>query len=80
MSTNVLADIFWMTGSFSHTSSSCSKIYKNTIGVEEQNRLQLILGIVVCSIGVAIFLAPERPQQFASICEKYNTTNACQVW
>ena len=69
-----------MTSSFSYHDSSLFKINQSTIGIEEKNKLQFILGIVICSIGIAIFLAPETPQQFASICQKYNTTNACRVW
>ena len=59
---------------------ACHQIHKSTLPLEEQNRLQFILGIVVCCIGMAIFFAPEKPQEFASICQKYNTANACQVW
>ncbi len=54
--------------------------HQKTLATEERDRFQFILGIVFCCLGLAIFFAPERPQQFASICEKYNTTNACQVW
>ncbi|KGG11666.1 hypothetical protein EV11_0791 [Prochlorococcus sp. SS52] len=48
--------------------------------IEEQNRLQFIMGIVISCIGLAVFFAPEQPHEFASICQKYNTSNACQVW
>ncbi len=50
------------------------------LSLEDRNRLQFILGIVVFCIGIVILFAPERPQQFASICEKYNTVSVCQVW
>ncbi len=30
---------------------------------------------LLCTIVV-----PEKPSQFASICEKYNSSAACQVW
>ncbi len=59
---------------------SSHQIHQSTLRLEEQNRFQFILGIVVCCIGMAIYFAPEKPQQFASICEKYNTANACQIW
>ncbi len=62
------------------TNLSCGKINQSTFSIEERNRLQFILGIVISCVGMAILFAPERPQQFASICEKYNTVNACQVW
>ncbi len=84
MSTNVLSVKNPMTSSFSYPHSSSFIINQSSIGIgigiKEKNKLQLILGIVVCSIGIAIFMAPETPQQFASICQKYNTTHACQVW
>ena len=66
---------FWVSSNVSLT-----KIHQSTISSEERNRLQFILGIVISCVGMAILFAPERPQQFASICEKYNTVNACQVW
>ena len=38
-------------------------------------------GLEGCTLSLcAILFSPEKPQQFASICEKYNTANACQVW
>ncbi len=37
-----------------------------------------------CLVGVFIMytllLAPENPQQQASICERHNSVEACQVW
>ncbi len=60
--------------------SSCGQLNQSTIGLQDQNRLQFILGIVLCFVGVAILFAPEKPQQFASICEKYNSVDACQIW
>ncbi len=56
------------------------EVHHDAGGRDQSNRLQFILGIVVCCMGLAIFFAPEKPQQFASICEKYNTANACQIW
>ncbi len=29
---------------------------------------------------LCIFFVPEKPNNLASICEKYNSTVACQVW
>ncbi len=65
---------------FPFSDFSCNQFHESTLRLEEQNRLQFILGIVVCCLGMAIFFAPETPQDFASICTKYNTDNACQVW
>ncbi len=84
MSTNVLATNFSM-NSFSYSTLpvsdfACNQINQSTLCTEEHNTMQLILGIVVFCIGAAIFIAPEKPQQFASICEKYNTVHACQIW
>ena len=57
-----------------------SNASKSNCDIEERSRLQFIVGIIIWSIGLAVFLAPEKPQQYAFICEKYNTVNACQVW
>ncbi len=57
-----------------------SQVSKKNYDIDEYSRLQFILGMIICFMGLAIFFAPERPQQYASICEKYNTANACQVW
>ena len=29
---------------------------------------------------VSIIVVPEKPSNMASICEKYNSSSACQVW
>ena len=60
--------------------SPCRQAHQRTFSIEERNRLQFIVGIVVSCMGLVIFFAPESPQQYASICEKYNTANACLVW
>ncbi|ABX07962.1 hypothetical protein [Prochlorococcus marinus] len=41
---------------------------------------QSILILVVFLCAFAAFLVPERPHQFASICEKHNSVHACKVW
>ncbi|WP_036892078.1 MULTISPECIES: hypothetical protein [Prochlorococcus] len=84
MSTNVLLNVFLMT-SFSSKNLragqfSCRDFHQSAMEIEEQNRLQFIMGIVISCIGLAVFFAPEQPHEFASICQKYNTSNACQVW
>ena len=84
MSTNVLLNDFSMNSFSSRTCSSsgvpCRQVNQGTLSIEDRNRFQLIIGIVFCVMGLAILFAPEKPQQFESICEKYNTANACQVW
>ncbi|WP_036916325.1 MULTISPECIES: hypothetical protein [unclassified Prochlorococcus] len=84
MSTNVLANDFSMKSYSSQAlqfpNAPCDEIDQSTFGIEEQNRFQFILGIAICFLAMAILFVPERPHEFASICEKYNTTNACQIW
>ncbi len=84
MSTNVLAHDFLMADSTFHIypvdNHSAKKVDQSDFSSDERNCLQFILGIVICSIGITILLAPEQPKQFASICEKYNDVNACYVW
>ncbi len=37
--------------------------------------------LMVCvSLVFAAVLSPERPDQLASICEKHNAVQVCQVW
>ena len=48
--------------------------------IEEGKGWQSILILVLISLSFAVFLAPETPQEIASICEKHNSSNACQVW
>ncbi len=57
-----------------------SQAFQRNSDIEERSRLQFIFGMMICCIGLAVFFAPEKPHQYASICEKYNTVNACQVW
>ncbi len=62
------------------SNASLVELHQITLRAEERNRLQWFLGMVICFVGMIILFTPEKPQQVASICEKYNTTNACQVW
>tara|TARA_B100000579_G_C22705642_1_gene791963 strand:- start:486 stop:674 length:189 start_codon:yes stop_codon:yes gene_type:complete len=36
--------------------------------------------IPLALIATSIFYVPEQPNQLASICEKYNSVTACNVW
>ena len=47
---------------------------------EGSKDLNLVLVISFICIMFAGFFAPEQPSQLASICEKHNSINACQIW
>ncbi len=65
---------------FVSTDDYSSQVSKNNCDIEERSRFQFIVGMMIFCMGLAVFFAPEQPKQYASICEKYNTVNACQVW
>ncbi len=39
-----------------------------------------ILVLMLISFSFIAFVIPEKPQYYASICEKHNSPSACQVW
>ena len=43
-----------------------------------QNFLKPLMGSICLLICIAF--VPERPTHLASICEKYNSADACKVW
>ena len=47
-----------------------------------QNKSQNFVKLLLASISFLLCIAfvPEKPTNLASICEKYNSTVACQVW
>ena len=45
---------------------------------ENDRSLKLLMPFLI--IMFAFFLAPESPQQLASICERHNPEIACRVW
>jgi hypothetical protein len=45
---------------------------------KNQNLIKYLLASV-CLL-LCIVVVPERPSNLASICEKYNSSVACQVW
>ena len=50
------------------------------ISVQEKNpNLVKPLLASICFL-FCIIIAPEKPSHLASICEKYNSSVACQVW
>ncbi len=48
----------------------------------EQNRNQSLIKPLLASICFLLCIAfvPEKSSDLASICEKYNSSSACQVW
>ena len=45
---------------------------------KNQNLIKPLLA-AICFL-ICIVVLPEKPSQLASICEKYNSSLACQVW
>ena len=45
---------------------------------KNQNLIKPLLGSIVFLL--AIIVVPEKPSNLASVCEKYNSSLACQVW
>ncbi len=82
MSTNVLFDDFLMASSFFHR---CSGEFADNHQVEWDDKttkreLSLRLVFAFACLMSALCFAPERPVEFASICEKHNSVHACRVW
>lgn len=49
--------------------------------ISELQRIRAIkFGIFLGLVTFAIAVAPERPEQLASICEKHHSVDACRVW
>ena len=48
----------------------------------EQKKSQNLLKPLLASICLlfCLIIVPEKPSNLASICEKYNSSAACQVW
>ena len=45
---------------------------------ENQSMIKPLLAAILFLL--CIVVAPEKPSNLASICEKYNSSTACQVW
>ena len=45
---------------------------------KNQNLIKPLLASIFLLL--CIIVVPERPAEVASICEKYNSSTACQVW
>ena len=55
-----------------------SKSRKLSGHTKNQNLIKPVIASI-CFLMCIVFV-PERPTQLASICEKYNSSVACQVW
>ena len=62
--------------------SSYTLTRKGTIGLENQKNIifKLRFLMVFVFFTCAICLAPDNPEHLASICQRHNSVNACQVW
>ncbi len=49
-----------------------------SLKTNSQNLIKPLL-VSICFLLCILFI-PERPSNLASICEKYNSSEACQVW
>ena len=62
--------------------SSYALTQKKSISLENQKKIickhRFLIAFVFFTC--AICLAPDNPEQLASICQKYNPVEACQVW
>jgi len=50
------------------------------LSVQKKNQKLIKPLIASISFLLCILLVPEKPTNLASICEKYNSSVACQVW
>ena len=55
---------------------------RNYARLSGQNKNQSLIKPLIASICflLCILVVPEKPANLASICEKYNSSLACQVW
>ena len=58
--------------------SKLSKHKKLSIQTNNQNVIKPFLASIFFFL--CIVVVPEKPSNLASICEKYNSSLACQVW
>ena len=48
--------------------------------IQHKKSLNIISFLMIVCMTAAICLAPESPEQLASICERHNPEIACLVW
>jgi hypothetical protein len=51
---------------------------RSSVERSKQNLIKPLLASIFFLF--CIFVIPERPSNIASVCEKYNSSVACQVW
>ena len=64
-----------------NSSIGISRLRKNKRFSVQKNNQNLIKPLIasICFL-ICIVVVPEKPNNLASICEKYNSSHACQVW
>ena len=58
--------------------SKLSKHKRLYVDKQNQNIIKPLLASIFFLLCIVVL--PEKPSNIASICEKYNSSNACQVW
>ena len=53
---------------------------KRRVSVQKKNQDLIKPLLVSMCFLICIVVVPERPSELASICEKYNSSVACEVW
>ena len=63
-------------------SANGARKLRNYKRISEQEKNQIIVKPLLASVCFlfCIILLPEKPSNLSSICEKYNSSVACQVW
>jgi hypothetical protein len=62
----------------SNGASKCSK--HRRLAVQKSNQILITPLLASIFFLLCIVAVPEKPSNLASICEKYNSSLACQVW
>ena len=58
--------------------SKLSKHKRSYVEKKKENCIQPLLASIFFLL--CVIVVPEKPSNLASICEKYNSSVACQVW
>ena len=73
-----------MAASFISSSGDLVNLFPRSVdsrkSIRKQDHRTLIVLMPFLLMIFAVFLAPERPQQFASICERHNPEIVCRVF
>ena len=64
-----------------NSNNGASKLANHKRLTEQKKNSNLIKPLLASVFFLlSIVVVPEKPSNLASICEKYNSSNACQVW